>query len=80
MWPYQLVLEFRYRVEFRRPQSWDIECPYEEPTLLMTSFFTLLKGLQIGQNVQLAEKKRTFELNSKFHKTYKYFFYSLITI
>jgi hypothetical protein len=31
-------------------------------------------------NEQSIKKERTFELNSKFHKTYKHFFQSLITI
>jgi hypothetical protein len=43
MWPHHLVPEFCYRVEFWGPQSWDIECPYEEPTLLLTNFLTLRK-------------------------------------
>ncbi len=30
--------------------------------------------------VQSIKKERTYELNSKFDKTYKYFFQSLITI
>ncbi len=48
---HQLVPKFPYRVEFRGPQSWDIKRPYEEPTLSLTSFLTLPKGLQVGQNV-----------------------------
>jgi hypothetical protein len=51
MWLNHLVPEFRYRVEFRGLQSWDIECPYEEPTLLLISFLTLPKGLQVDKNV-----------------------------
>jgi hypothetical protein len=48
---HHLVSEFRHRVEFRGTQSWDIECPLEEPTLLLTNFLALSKGLQIGQNL-----------------------------
>jgi hypothetical protein len=51
MWSDCLISEFRYRVEFREVQSWDIECPYEELTLLLPSFLALPKGLQVGQNV-----------------------------
>ncbi len=48
---HHLVPEFRYRVEFRGPQNWDIESPYEESTLLLTSFLTLPKGLQVDQSL-----------------------------
>ncbi len=41
--------------------------------------FKKINLFQYNHTLQLAEKKRTFELNSKFHKTYKYFFFKVFS-